>query len=355
MTAARLLWGLHAQHHGGYRSRRRFTRYGENPATDSPPINLASPKAISNPGSRVVVIDHRRNETAKALKAEWIGIRPGTDGALALGIINVLIQEDRYDHHFVEKWVHGFEDLCAYVREFTPERVEQITWVPAEKVRSLASAIGNAKGCSILTYTGLEYSNTGLQAIRAVWILQALAGHLDVPGGKCFKMQGRLQLNRLLTSPPGHSPKPIGAEEYPLYYEVRNEAHAALLPKAILESQPYPIRGLIISGASLITAWPNPNLWRKALSALDFLVIVNRFPTADSAFADVILPATTMFEIESYMAYDGYVQLRRRVIPPLGEARNDYLIFVELANRLGYGHLWPQSEDALIQYALKNT
>jgi anaerobic selenocysteine-containing dehydrogenase len=168
-------------------------------------------------------------------------------------------------------------------------------------------------------------------------------------------MPDRLQLNRLLTNPPQDAPKPIGTDEYPLYHEVRKEAHAIMVPRAILENKPYPIRTLIVSGASLITSWPNPALWRRALAALDFLVIVNRFPTADAQFADILLPATTMFEIESYMIYDGYVQHRQRVIEPLGEARNDYLIFVELANRLGYGHLWPQTEEALIAYALCDT
>jgi anaerobic selenocysteine-containing dehydrogenase len=112
---------------------------------------------------------------------------------------------------------------------------------------------------------------------------------------------------------------------------------------------------MIVSGASLITAWPEPSLWRQALASLDLLVIVNRFPTADAQYADLILPATTLFEIESYMLYDGYVQLRQRVIPPLGEARNDYLIFAELARRLGYGHRWPQTEEAMIEHALEGT
>jgi len=112
---------------------------------------------------------------------------------------------------------------------------------------------------------------------------------------------------------------------------------------------------LIISGASIITAWPDPDLWRRALAALDLLVVVNRFPTADAQYADILLPATTLFEIESYMIYDGYVQLRQRVIPPRGEARNDYLIFAELARRLGYGHLWPQTEEQMIEYALEGT
>lgn len=328
--------------------------WGENPTTDSSPINLPRLKKAQRRGARIVVIDHRRSETAQATRAEWIGIRPGTDGALALGIIHVLIQEELYDRAFVERWVQGFSKLRDYVATFTPERVEQITWVPAGRIRSLARAIGQAKGCSILTYTGLEYSNSGVQAIRAAWTLQAIAGHLDVPGGKLFEMPNRLKLNRILTPLPVGAPKPVGAEEYPLYYDVRKEAHAALLPRAILEDDPYPVRALIVSGSSLITSWPNPDLWRQALAALDFLVVVNRFPTADAFYADILLPATTMFEIESYMIYDGYIQLRQRVIEPVGEARNDYLIFAELARRLGYGHRWPQSEEGMIKEALGN-
>ncbi len=329
--------------------------WGANPATDSPPVNLRRIKQAQKRGARVIVIDHRRSETARATHAEWIGVRPGTDGALALGAINVLIEEDLFDHRFVERWTHGFEELRGYVRGFTPERVARITQVPADSIRDLARAIGRAKGCSFVMHTGLEYSNSGVQAIRAGWILQALGGHLDVPGGKLFRMRDRPRTGRKLTDPPASARRPIGADEYPLYRQTRNEAHAALLPKAILESQPYAVRSLIVSGASLITAWPNPDLWRRALAALDFLVVVDRFPTADSRFADLLLPATTMFEIESYMIYDGYIQLRSRVIEPLGEARSDYLIFAELARRLGYGHLWPQTEDGMIEDALENT
>ncbi|MFM7172493.1 MAG: molybdopterin-dependent oxidoreductase, partial [Caldilinea sp.] len=196
-------------------------------------------------------------------------------------------------------------------------------------------AIADAQGCSILTYTGLEYSDSGVQALRALNTLQALAGHLDTPGGKLFKEPDRFRLHRNLTPPPANARRPIGAEEYPIYYEVRKEAHAALFPRAILEGIPYPLRGLIVSGASLITAWPDPDLWRRALSALDLLVVVNRFLTADALYADIVLPATTLFEIESYGLYGSHVQHRSRVIEPLGEARNDFLIFAELADRLG--------------------
>lgn len=326
--------------------------WGENPATDSSPIALPRLRQAQQRGARVIVIDHRRSETAQALRAEWIGVRPGSDGALVLGVIHVLLAEKLYNQEFVAHWTHGFDELAEYVADFTPERVAQISWVSADTIRQLAYAVARAKGCSILTYTGLEYSDSGVQAIRGLLTLQALAGHLDQPGGKLFRMPGRPQLQRNLTAPPAGARQTIGAEEYPIYHEVRQEAHAALFPRAILEGKPYPLRGLIVSGASLITAWPNPDLWRRSLKSLDFLTVINRFPTADAAFADLLLPAATQFEIESYVIHGDYVQHRARVIEPLGEARNDALIFAELAERLGYGHLWPQSERAMVEYAL---
>jgi len=158
--------------------------WGENPATDSSPINLARLRHAQQRGARVIVIDHRRSETAQALRCEWFGIRPGTDGALALGAIHVLLAEHIYNREFVHNWTHGFDELQSYVQAYDPERVAEITGVPAEQVRAMA----RASGCSILSYTGLEYSNSGVQAIRAMLTLQALAGHLDVPGGKLFKM-----------------------------------------------------------------------------------------------------------------------------------------------------------------------
>jgi anaerobic selenocysteine-containing dehydrogenase len=329
--------------------------WGANPATDSPPINLRRLKRARRRGARIVVIDPRRSETARAVGAEWIGIRPGTDGALALGVLQVLIEEGLYDRNFADNWTHGFAELRDYVAAFDPERVARITRVPADTVRNLARRIAAAKGCSFLMYTGLEYSNSGVQAVRAAWTLQALAGHLEVPGGKLIRMRDRPRPYRHLTEPPAGGRPPVGAGEFPLYRKTRNEAHAACLPRAILEGEPYPVRAMIVGGASVITAWPEPERWRRAFAALDFLAVIERFPTADMAYADLVLPAATMFEIESYMIHDGYIQLRSRVIEPLGEARSDYRIYAELARRLGYGHLWPQSEAAMVERALEGT
>ncbi|UCC87878.1 MAG: molybdopterin-dependent oxidoreductase, partial [Anaerolineales bacterium] len=141
--------------------------WGGNPATDSPPINLNRIRKAQEKGAEVVIIDHRRTEAVRATRGHWVGIRPGTDGALALGMIQVVIEEGLYERDFVEKWALGFEALAAYVAQFTPERVESITRVPADEVRRMARALASAKGAALVSYTGLEYTNSGTQNIRA--------------------------------------------------------------------------------------------------------------------------------------------------------------------------------------------
>ncbi|SDP30932.1 molybdopterin-containing oxidoreductase family protein [Desulforhopalus singaporensis] len=329
--------------------------WGANPATDSPPGKMKYIHKAARDGVRIVCIDHRRSETAKAVDGEWVGIRPGTDGALAHGIMHVLVNRNLYDKEFVAEWTHGFDELARYVQDFTPEKVEQITGVPAGCVVDLAESIGKSKGCSILMYTGLEYCNGGVQSIRAVLSIQALVGHIDVVGGKVFKMPNRVQHNRITTSPPENARKPIGYDEYPLYYQLRNEAHGVELPKAVLHNDPYPVRGLIVSGASLITSWADSELWKKTLAALDLVVVVNRFPTADAQYADLILPAATPYESTSYQMHDGWVQLRQQLIEPLGEARSDFSIFTGLAQRLGYGERWPGNDEQKIRHGLEGT
>lgn len=330
--------------------------WGSNPTTDSSPVNLVRLKKAQKRGAKTIVIDHRRTETARATKAQWLGIRPGTDGALALGMLHVIIEEDLYDHNFVETWTVGFEALKSYVAQFTPERVAQITFIPVDEIRQTARAIAAAKGAALVSYTGLEYTNSGTQNIRAVLILWALTGNLDVPGGKVIKMpDSDFHVNQGRRVAPPDNVDPIGKDKYPLYYLYRKEAHAMELPGAILHNDPYPLRAMLIAGSSLITAYPNPNLWRQSFAALDFLVVADRFLTADAMYADIVLPVTTMFETETYVTYGSTVQLRKQIIPPQGEAKSDWDIAAAIAGRLGYGHLYPQSSDEMLNAALKDT
>ena len=283
-------------------------------------------------------------------------IRPGTDGALALGMINVLIEEELYDDDFVTDWTIGIEDLAKYTQHYRPEVVEHITGIPEDTVVSLARRIARAKGASQLMYTGMEYGNSGVQNIRATLILWALAGQLDVPGGLCFSMdKNKFPINRKdLIENPDTGPR-LGKDKFPVYIKYRDEAHAMALPKSVLEGDPYKIRSLIILGSSITTSWPDPEVWKKTLNELDFLVTIDRQLTSDSAYADIVLPATTYFENTSYMTYGSVFKIRKRMIEPLGEARSDVFILSELARRLGYGHLYPQNEDELLNHVLKGS
>ena len=330
--------------------------WGANPATDSPPLDMHRLAAAAARGAEVIVIDPRRTETVLRTGANWIPIRPGTDGALALSMIEVMLEEDLHDEGFAENWCHGFTELESYVQHFRPETVQGITGIPADTIRRMARRVAAANGACPIMYTGLEYSDSGVQAIRAVLILFALAGQLDVPGGIGLAMPDtHFPINRSGNIANPDLDRAVARDRFPIYSDYRGESHASGLVDAVLAGDPYPIRGLIVHGASILTSWPQTPVWRRTLAALDFLVCIDRQLTADAAYADLVLPATTLFEIESYMVYGPLFRLREKLIEPIGEARNDYLIMVELADRLGYGDRFPQSEDEMIRSALEGS
>jgi cysteine desulfurase NifS len=328
--------------------------WGSNPATDSPPLDMRRLEAAVDRGARIIVIDPRRTDTVRRTDAQWIPIRPGTDGALALSMIEALIDEELLDEGFVDDWCHGFDELRQYTQHFTPEVVAQTTGIPAETIRQLARDIAAAGGACPLMYTGLEYSNGGVQAIRAALSVFALAGHLDKPGGWCLSMSGASWPKSGETNLPNPAQdRTLDQRAYPLYDDIRSECHALGLPQSVQSGTPYKMRGLIVHGGSLLTSWPQPDAWREVFSSLDFMVCIDRQMTSDCAYADIVLPAATGFEIGSYQTYGTLFREREPVIAPVGEARNDYLIMAELAQRLGYGHLYPQTEEDLVRHGLK--
>ncbi|UCF67202.1 MAG: IscS subfamily cysteine desulfurase, partial [Acidobacteriota bacterium] len=168
-------------------------------------------------------------------------------------------------------------------------------------------------------------------------------------------LNSHFPINRSCNQPNPDLNLAVARQKFPIYSDYRGESHASGLVDAVLRGDPYRIRGLVIHGASLLTSWPQSSVWRETLSQLDFLVCIDRQMAADAAYADVVLPATTMFEIDSYMTYGPIFRLREKVVEPVGEARNDYLIMAELAQRLGYGQLYPQTEQEMIRFALEGS
>jgi len=324
--------------------------WGTDPSTSTPPAMFERLKAAAAEGADIVVIDPRKTRCAELAGSRWIPIRPGSDGALALGMSHVLIREGLYDKAFVKKWTHGFDDFAAYVQEFHPERVSHLTGISEETIEELARHIADAEGATYIMYTGLEYTKSGVQNIRAVMVLWAIAGQLDVEGGRCFLGPNRmfeLPTHSHLASPGWE--KSIGSNKFPLYaHYCGGEPHASLLPRAIIDGDPYPIRALLVLGASLITSWPNARLWRHALEKLDFLVTMDLKLTADAAYADLVLPAATGFEHASYCYYGNAIRYREQLIRPVGESKSGFQILTELAEHMGYSDRFPKHPDGVL-------
>ncbi len=328
--------------------------WGTDPSTSTPPEMFERLKTASKEGAEIIVIDPRKTKAAELEGSEWLPIRPGSDGALALGLAHILIKDGLYDALFVKDWTVGFDEFADYVKDFTPEYVSSVTGIDAGRIQALAESIADAEGASYVMYTGLEYTKSGVQNIRAVMVLWALAGQLDVEGGRCFlRRENCIPLNRSRQIETPGFEKSIGHGKFPAYsHYCGGEPHASLLPKSIIDGDPYKIRSLMVYGASLITAWPNPPLWRKALGELDFLVTINLQLTADAAYADIVLPASTAFEQESYCYYGSALRVREKMIEPVGESKPGFQIFAELAGRLGYGESYPQNQRELLETVL---
>ncbi|PKN43939.1 MAG: aminotransferase V, partial [Deltaproteobacteria bacterium HGW-Deltaproteobacteria-17] len=221
--------------------------WGTNPATDSPPVDMERLEAAAGRGTRIVVIDPRRTDTVDRARARWVPIRPGTDGALALAMLQVMLEEDLYDENFADSWCQGFAELATYVEHFRPEVAEAITGVPAATIRELAVSLAKADGASLLMYTGLEYSNSGVQSARAVYTLFALAGHLDVPGGIGLTMRGsQFPINRSCNLANPALNRALARQDFPIYSEYRGESHAIGILDSVLRGHPYRLAGLII-------------------------------------------------------------------------------------------------------------
>ena len=326
--------------------------WGANPIASTPPSTYKRILEAKKRGIRIVCIDPRRSGAA-SLADLWVPLRPGTDCALALGILNILISEGLVDEEFAEKWCKGYEDLKNYVRNFEPEKVEQITWVPVSKIKELAKLMGKVKPATFIFSSGIEYSNCGVQTARAIYTICALTGNFDVKGGVVAKMPPAIKRNRVILEPPSQV-KPIGADRYPVFHKYSKCMQVMELPRAVLNEEPYPVKALIIHGASMLTSLPGTELWRKVFEKLEFIVVIDRFLTTDCLYADYILPATTYYEIESYKRGDDFICIRKKVIKPLGESRSDYSICYSIAERLGYSHLYPREEE-LIDFALRDT
>lgn len=387
--------------------------WGLNPAATWPSFSNQVVKALKR-GARLIVVDPRK--TGLAAKAdEWLRVRPGTDGALALGIAGVMIEKGWFDKAFIEGWTNGphlvkldegkllaeadileggsterpvawdkdagrpavfdkealyYTGLCGrpalfgefevktlngvvrcrpafdlyfkLCREYTPERVEAITGVPAGQVLRTAQLIHENGPVSFFAWTGIGQQTNSTQTTRAVTLLYALTGCIDAPGGNVYFTKPLLNdVSGWDLLPQEQRAKALGLAERPLGPARSGWIISADLYRAVNEEAPYPVKALVDFGGNLLVSQPGVEYGKRALEKLEFHVHADPFMNPTAEYADVVLPVALPWEREGLgygfqisQAAESLVQLRRRVVEPLGEAKSDLDIVFDLAKHL---------------------
>jgi len=294
--------------------------------------------------AKIVAVDPRVTPLTERADLH-LQLRPGTDGALALGIMHVLFRENLYDARFVEEWTSGFDELKEYVQQFDPEHVEKITWVPARKVEEAARMLGEIKpACIVQSASSTVHHTNGVQNHRAITLLSGLTGNFDVKGGNWVQPETYLytfssaptneKKIRLVDRLPDLPPR-IGQDKVPLWCQLHSEAQSVLIPFQIKSGKPYPLKGFIGMGANY-RMWPGSDFMKEAMKELDLLVFSDFFMTDTCQMGDVVLPAATSFERSEMKHWsDRYIMLTKPVIEPVGESWSDIRIIFELAGKLG--------------------
>ena len=386
-------------------------------------------------GARLIVVDPRQTGIAK--KADvWLQVRPGTDGALALGIAGVMIERGWYDGEFVRAWTDGpllvrldtgrrlapadlseggdprqcfawsetlgrpvlydpasgayedgsaglaitgtyevstpqgpvpcqpvFERLAALCRQLPPERVEAITGVPRGQVEAAAQLLWEARPAAYYAWSGVEMQTGATQIARAIAQLSVLTGSFDAPGGNVLFSpvpSASVEGWHLLPTGAVGRPPALGVQERPLGPSRWGFVSTDDLYRGILEEKPYPVRGLVGFGASLLLAHVGARRGLEALQALDFYVHADLFMNPTAALADIVLPVASPFESEALkigfqvsQEAQSFVQLRQPVVAPPGEARSDTQIVFDLASRMGLGdRFWDGDIQAAYRHQL---
>jgi anaerobic selenocysteine-containing dehydrogenase len=334
--------------------------WGSNPVTSHLPTVWPRVTEAQKRGAKLIVIDPRF--TQPAARADlYASPRPGTDLALALGLIHVIVTEGLCDTDFVRRWTVGLERLAERVAEYTPTKVASITGVPAESIQRIAHTYASLQPAYLDAGNALEHHSNSGQTVRAVAILRALTGSLDVPGGHLFPQDIPLADVALREKQvPGL--KPLGWDRHPLVAEMGEFVPGDSLLLALLERRPYAVRAMIMAGGNPMLTWPNTNVMQKALASLDFLVVSDLYMTETAKMADIVLPAADPFERTQLIVWSGffgterptwYVGLRPKVKEG-GERRSDWWFWRSLACRMGYERHFPWAdEEEAIDYQLR--
>ncbi len=349
-----------------------ITTFGYLPCTD-PNINsrcivvwgMRKPKIFEferildekRKGSKLIIIDPLESELTEAADI-WIRIRPGSDLALALSMIHVIIKEELFDRNFVENWTTGFKELAAHVKRFSPEWAQTVTWVEKGKILEASRTYAKEKPSVIKVGNAIEHTPSGFQTSRAIAILKALTGNLSVPGGEVYRkpipIRGRYDpVISLEDALPEHKRDlRLGKEKgFSPFYTF---SHPPTLIEAMLTGKPYPVRAAYIQGANPLLTYPNSRKVLKALLSLDFLVTVDLFMTPTAFFSDIVLPSATFFEFDSVVAPPYYPMAQAQVkVTGVRGCWSDFKIINSLSEMMGLGEFFFKNEREFLDLVLE--
>jgi len=299
-------------------------------------------------GGKLVVIDPYRTRTAKC--ADWyLPVNPGTDAALALGMMHVIINENLYDGAYVSRYTVGFDDLKARVQEYPPEKVANWTGISAESIRTLAREYATVRPAVIRVNYGIQRSERGGMSMRAVSMLPCLIGSWkEIGGGLQLSTSGAFGLNSAALEMPELMEKALGRPA--------RIVNMVQLGKALNSLDSPPIKALFVYNSNPAVVCPNHNEVIRGLKRPDlFTVVHEQFFTDTTDYADIVLPATTFFEHKDLQKAYGhyYLQVSDQAIEPLGECRSNVDTFRALAERMGFEEeCFRETPDEMIDGAL---
>jgi len=297
--------------------------WGSNPAYTNIHLMHYVNKAVDK-GAKLITIDIRENESG-AKSYLYLNPRPGTDGCLVLGIANQLIENNIIDDSFIKDHTFGFAEFKKMAKEYPLSKVSDITGIPLHKIEAMIGFIKNTPDYALICGMGVQRYTNGGQTIRAISLLPALTGSIGKKGcGFYFSDRQAPELNWIF-SPPKCK-------------RIRNSIPVAKLASELDNQADPPVKVMWIEQANPMTSNPNTNLLAQGMNKLDLIVVVDLFLTDTARIADIILPATSMFEYYDLITGYGhsYIQLQQKLIEPPGECKHESEMYRLLGKKFGF-------------------
>lgn len=346
-------------------------------------VNQGNPNARMNAKEGgMQIVDIRPMQEGLGAHADyWLPVRPGTDTALALAFLNVIIGEDLYDHDFVENWTTGFDELAEHVTQFTPAWAAEITGLPEEQITEVARLMGTVKPMGINCGNGIgDQANDGHWTVACACLIEAITGNLGIAGGggagmvmpePLIKTKGiDLLTDRL---PESDEDKANGwmagvsklvAPETPRWFQdmvTQESGPTSAYNKglqSILTEDPYPLRFVFGQSSNPMSATRQPKTIAEALKKLDYYVVMDTAWNSSCDYADIVLPATTQYESADQFATKNspagtFIGINQVISEPPGETRSDWQYYLDLAVKMGYGaDFWDGDIDKMLNEQL---